>query len=202
MHNSITPLAIDFFEDLRLKGDLYDRLVRGGILRRAFDRSVIAELSPHGWFAGLDLAESARGAYEDLPVFIIYVGGYEDERDDVVNAYPPLKARDYDHFFDFLIVDAAKRTVFGLGLGRKLRVFEEFSTDGAPFTGAGPDDVRALMAGTPWDFYSPFRTALDDQGTNLNPDWRDEEEEQWVDTELALGAYFPDLDVGELDHEN
>lgn len=194
------PDERDFFEDLRLKGPLYDRLVRGEILQHAFDRSVIAELRPLGWFTGLDPEECERGVYEDLPIFIIYVGGYAEEQDTLIEAYPPLKARHYDHFFDFLIVDAAMRTVVGLGLGRKYRVFDEVSRDGLPFAGIAPDAVRALMAHMPWDFYSRFRTALVNQGGNLMPER--EEEEGWGDTDSELGAYFPDLDSEELEHNS
>lgn len=151
------------FEELAPDRPLYRALARAGLLLDGYDERAFHTLVRDFY--------SPRGP-DDVPprhkmgVLIIDVHGrgwssaQREAAERLLAAYPPFESFSRGHFFSLLVVDVEGRLIFGVGLGRKDRVFDAVSHDGGPFE----FDVSAHKGLWAYSFRSELRDALEEVG--------------------------------------
>jgi len=161
-------VMLNIFDDIAAQDLLYKQLEKDGMIRGAFEKSVIEELVEWGWYEELydDQKEPNFSQLQELPFFIIFINEYK--RDSVrllLESYDPLNAvKNAGHFFDFLVIDTQQKLVCGIGLGRKNRIFCACSESGGAFTYDNTETKKKLSANMPWDVVSSLHYTLESLG--------------------------------------
>jgi hypothetical protein len=158
---------MSIFDDLIEEGPIYKQLEKDGMIRKAFDQSLIEALINWGWYEDLyEDDDPDFPALQQLPIYIVFVNQYKRQSVDMlIGTYEPLVAvKKAGHFVDFLLIDAKQKIACGLGLGRKNRIFTCFSSNGAEFKFDDTSIKETLAAGMPWDVLSKLETTVGDLG--------------------------------------
>lgn len=153
------------FEDINQRGPLFKQLESDGLIRKAFDKDLEERLTNYGYFEGDD-ENFDFAKLEQIPVYIVFVDEYKREsRQLLFKSYEPFSAvKNAGHFFDFLIIDTEQEIIYGIGLGRKNRLFTAFSENGSVFKYDDNSIEEKLRKNLPIDVVSDFKSTLEGLG--------------------------------------
>lgn len=158
---------MDLFEDLKHQEKLYQQLDRQALIKKPFSSDILTEIIHQGLF---DESEK-RSHYisrnhDELPIFMIYVDNSDSGIIELLKeAYHPFKQFPIkDHFFDFLLVDVEQKIIYGIGLGRRGKVFSMMSYNGKEFISSSSDIVEKFSLSMPYDLIGLIEQMLEQLG--------------------------------------
>ena len=131
---------MDLFEDLKNQGLLYQRLDQQSLIQKPFTKAILTELIDEGLFdESEDENNKNSSEFKEFAVFMIHVDSSVDDLIKLLKeSHKPFNKFSYeDHFFDFLFIDANQKYVYGIGLGRRGKVFAMMSYCPAPLLCTG-----------------------------------------------------------------
>jgi hypothetical protein len=158
---------MDLFDDLKNQGEIYRQLDRKALIKNPFSRSMLQEMIDQGL---LETSEDANRCissdHEKRTIFMIHLDSSQSSLIEVLKeAYEPFKKHTAAYYcFEFLLIDTNQKNVFGIGLGRRGRVFSMISHDGAAFIECGTDSNERAFVSTPHDLIGLTEKILEELG--------------------------------------